>query len=129
MANIVFIFFVRILNTDKSLVTQITESQSSLYFEQGQLLFTLKGLFQFMTQELVFEAFILEALMEKGIMNESIDDFRLQQSVLHSASYPAFRKALYNSTINQDLQRYKAKVDIFSPAKNLDSTVYCLKFR
>lgn len=91
-------FFERVAQKDSAQLT-ILSQESRFAIEQGRWTFTLPDLYLFL---------------------------QLQDSVFSKITYPQFRSAVFNSTINQAVKLYGAEIAIACNREKVDRSEYVL---
>lgn len=91
-------FFTAIWNKDTELCRGIVDAEANLYFDRGELIFSLFGLHQALS-------------LQRGFP---------------SLSYAEFRQRLYASRLNSDLAEMGAKIMVMDSSGKVDSSLYRL---
>jgi len=95
-------FFIAFLNDDQSLLLAIEDGNKDICIQQDKLVFSLNGLYLF--------------LLNSQLISKQI-------------SFPEFKKMLYASRFNQELQAYNAVIEVYQSTSKVDTSLYCLSKR
>jgi hypothetical protein len=99
--------FRRFLSGDESVKTRFSQFNSSVSLRDGDLLFTLPGLFKF--------------------ARENFERDRPDSDTIDADDYIRFRKTLYDHPTNTLLKHYGGMVEIETANENQKLTVYRLR--
>jgi hypothetical protein len=91
-------FFTAIWNKDAKICRGVVDTQANLYFDEGELVFSLLGLHQALSLQRGFPAL----------------------------GYAEFRRRLYASRLNSDLAEIGAKIVVMASSGKVDSSLYRL---
>lgn len=91
-------FFTAVHNKDAELCCDIVDTEANLHFDEGELVFSLVGLHQALSQQPDFPAL----------------------------GYAEFRRRLYASRLNSDLAVMGAQIVVMASSGKVDSSLYRL---
>lgn len=101
MYNNILNFFLNFLAHDQELFLSIKNSDENIKLKGANLVFSLKGLYLFLSNE---------------------------QFIPKETSFSAFKKCLYrDGLINQALKAHNGMIEVYQSSPNVDSSIYSLK--